>query len=76
MDSIEPNPGKVLIAHASVSITLSPRVICKDEPVFYSGGRHRRQEVRARRFGAWRWELTTGQPGGPSIHHFKVTGMT
>lgn len=27
MDSIEPNPGKVLIAHASVSITLSRLVL-------------------------------------------------
>lgn len=66
MDSTEPmDLGQVLTAHTPVSITLSraPRVICKDEPVFYSGGRGRRQEVRARRLGAWRWELTAGQPG-------------
>lgn len=65
MDSTEPNLGKVLTAHTSVSITPSrtPRVICKDEPVFYSGGRGRRQEVRARRLGAWRSELTAGEPG-------------
>ena len=55
MDSTEPmDLGQVLTAHTPVSITLSraPRVICKDEPVFYSGGRGRRQEVRARRLGA------------------------